>query len=282
MQMQTKKEVNKRNNLISGAEDYSLIEGRPNASDFGAYRRLIWTVIYSRMRKHGVRSQDYPETKEELFGEASIVFLRCIESWDENGNSKFSTWLYDQVNYNMMNYLNRKIDHTKLNRVVIKDIQDLELAEEDSPGENLFKEGQLEIIQKLYKRALGGWNFEKCASLFFIEAFDPTGNYNPYMQDFVIKYEEFFEDKEFCVGEGKLNSGEAVKRWLDLHIIFQKYFYADKKAYRKIQNNVRNSVGYFVRTICGYESESEKTKTNEDKQAIEAQGDELPREAVSE
>jgi hypothetical protein len=210
---------------------------------FSDYEKLIWKVVHLKVNSTGGRSKrDQRVLAEDLYGEACIVYVQCLSSWSPEKKCKFSSWLYMQIEYNLRNYINRKISKDN----ALEDLDDfedggdyyeLETADVGSFA-NVIK------IEKVFGWAFNRWKFEKTAFLFFVLAYDESGESNPYLINFVEKYSvdlmdagfdlSVYIDYYFCLD--------------DLHIFFSgDYFKGDSRS--KLSNNVRNSVKYILKKI---------------------------------
>jgi hypothetical protein len=66
------------------------------------------------------------------------------------------------------------------------------------------------------------------------------------MKKLVFKNKDFFLEQKFDLFNPKYEKEESNTFFLDIHIFFDEYFKRDKIEYRKLQNNVRNSIRYFI------------------------------------
>lgn len=215
--------------------------------DFKDYENLIWSVIHRRMKLSRVMSYEYKSIQDELFGEAGLIFINATNSFDENNSAKFSTWLYTQVDFNLRNYLNRKIDSAGNKNYLFVDIDNeegIEISEENDTS--IISSEQAKRIFELYEKSFNSWSFKKCSFLFFVAAYDETGEFNPFMEKLVFKNKDFFLEQKFDLFNPKYEKEESSTFFLDIHIFFDEYFKRDKIEYRKLQNNVRNSIRYFI------------------------------------
>lgn len=221
----------------------------PNKNDikFEDYEKMLWNIVHTKALKYSsVDRLDLTVLKEDLFGEASLVYVRALDTWDSKGKSSFSTWLYTQVDYNLRNYLKRKVWNVVEKEDLKEDGLDY-IADERDNNVECISEIQGEIVFNLYQRSYNKWSYEKCAFFFFVAAYDESHEYNNFMVDFL------YDNREKLQEEGQIlpvrDAGlDSVKLLTDAHIFYYNYFKSDPENYRKIQNNVKNSVKYFLST----------------------------------
>lgn len=210
---------------------------------FVDYEKMLWNIVHTKAIKYSnINSLDVDVLKEDLFGEASLVYVRAIDTWDENGKSSFSTWLYTQVDYNLRNYLSRKVWGVVEKEDCRED--DLDYFPEDNEEVKCINEEQGKIVFNLYEKSFNKWNFEKCAFLFFVAAYDESHELNSFMLEFLYKNE--ISLKKIGFNLPNRTAGGMVELLEDAHVFFYNYFKSNPEKYKKIQNNVKNSVKYFL------------------------------------
>lgn len=222
---------------------------KPPKSDikFEDYEKMLWNIVHTKaMRYSSVGSLDIGVLKEDLFGEASLVYVRALDTWDENGKSSFSTWLYTQVDYNLRNYLKRKV-WSVVEKEESKEDGLEYFSDEDDSDVECISESQGKVVFNLYQKSFNKWGFEKCAFLFFVAAYDESHEYNNFMMDFLYKHKDIMLEKGFSL-PGEQIAGDSGAVLEDAHVFFYQYFKKDSENYKKIQNNVKNSVKYFLST----------------------------------
>lgn len=214
---------------------------------FEDYEKMLWNIVHTKASRYSsIGSLDISTLKDDLFGEASLVYVRSLETWDKNGKSSFSTWLYTQVDYNLRNYLKRKV-WSVVESEEMKDDGLEYFPDEDDSDVECISDSQSEVVFNLYQRSFNKWDFEKCAFLFFVAAFDESHEYNSFMIDFLYKHQEILKKEGFYLPLKNPNI-DTVEILGDAHVFFFNYFKKDSKKYKKIQNNVKNSVKYFLST----------------------------------
>ena len=219
------------------------------------YQKLIRSVVHKKMRSHCVLKPHWSYVESDLLAEAAIIFMQAKESHKDDGGRVFSSWLYQQLEYRIGNFIKRKLyrytSEGAQQYVELEETHINHLVEYIDNIENIIDEDRGELIHSLYKEAYTRWKIEKAAYLFFVYALDETEQYNPYGYSLVSENLNYFEG---LTGQNlnwltKSNFKEFI---LFFHQLLSN-LYEGKEADRyKISNNIRKSIDYFLKEKRGY------------------------------
>lgn len=214
---------------------------------FSDYERMIWDIVNSKSYAYkSFSGVDLNSLRSELFGEGSLIFINAVESWDATCGTKFSTWLYTQTDYHIRNYLSRKVfPHVSVDKSDVYEEPGLD-GEDEYVGREMTSD-ELEKVNSVFEKGYEKWNFEKCAFLFYVTCYDETHEYNKYLYEFIINNWEKMISIGFDVSYIKnIDESEVIT---EAHVFFDEYFMKDHDKYKKLQNNVRNSIKYLLRQM---------------------------------
>lgn len=213
---------------------------------FSDYERMIWDIVNSKSYAYkSFNGVDLHALRSELFSEGSLIFIKAVESWDKSCGTKFSTWLYTQTDYHIRNYLSRKVfPHVSVDKSDVYEEQGLISGDDEGAGREMTCD-ELETVNNIFEKGYEKWGFEKCAFLFYVTCYDETHEYNKYLYDFIIN--NWDEMAEIGFGISNIKNSERSEVITEAHIFFEDYFMKDRVKYKKLQNNVRNSIKYLLK-----------------------------------
>lgn len=100
-------------NHINQTEDISLIEKIKESNDNESLKTLIKKhepMCFSIYKKYSNLINASGSSVEELSSDRGYVVYKSAISFDLNKKSKFSTWLYNQIRYQCLNFINENKD----------------------------------------------------------------------------------------------------------------------------------------------------------------------------
>lgn len=216
-----------------------------------SYHNMIWSVVHRKIRSHGIRPEYIKEVQEELFSEGGVIYLHSKNTFKEDKGAVFSTWLYTQLDGRLGNHIKRKLAHmTPYGSQRFESINDLDenlLFIQADDYLDVIPEAKEKVIQDLYEQAFNKWKVEKCAYLFFVYAFDETGNYNLKLKDFIQEEFDFLINMGVNPHDMRAASDDQVAIEYIKNSV-EDYFQKDVVNKRKISNNVRKTIDYYLST----------------------------------
>ena len=119
-----------KNNMNTITDDISLVKNIKEKNDEEALKLLIkkhsglCNSLYKKYSSPMVASGVY---LQDIIDQKDYIVYKSALSFDENKNSKFSTWLYNQVRYQCLNSMNENshylsLETNKLNYLIEKNM----------------------------------------------------------------------------------------------------------------------------------------------------------------
>lgn len=110
-------------NTMQQIDDIDLIKKIKESNDEESLKSLIKRhapMCFSIYKKYVTLISSSGVSINELAGEKDLIVYKSALSYDEAKKSKFSTWLYNQIRYQCLNYINQNkntitMDNDKIN-----------------------------------------------------------------------------------------------------------------------------------------------------------------------